>query len=115
MQRKSGPRIPTAASFALSRNRSNFDSVVAGIFTQTDVQQQRKMVRRHDDRMSNVPRPLFGGTQPWVMLWCGEEEFIVRVEYDMEDHAIPSSFREQRTENFSSRCCLATALIQFRR
>ena len=58
------------------------------------------MVRGYDDRMSNVPRPLFGGTQPCDMLWWREEEFLIQVELDTDYHAIASSLREQWTVIF---------------
>ena len=77
IHRKSGPKIPTPASFTLSRIRCNFVSFTAGILTQTEVQQQRKMVRMHDESMSKVPRPLFGGTQPCVISCSGEVEFMI--------------------------------------
>ena len=102
IQRKSGPRIPTAASFALSRNRCHFNSVAAGTLTQTDVQQQRKIVRRHDDRISNVPRPLFGGTQPFVILSGREEEFITRLELDANYHAVATCLEDQHTDTFGA-------------
>ncbi len=64
IKRKSGPKIPKQASLSLSRKRCHLFSVVAGILTQTEVQQQRKIVEMQVKMMSSVPRPPFCGTQP---------------------------------------------------
>ena len=45
------------ARLALSRVLSNQLSPRAGVFTHTDVQQQRKMVIEQDQTIESVPRP----------------------------------------------------------
>lgn len=50
------------------------------MLTQTEVQQQRKMIKTQVERISNIPRPPFCGTHPLVMLPAGDEVFMIQTE-----------------------------------
>lgn len=73
MTRISGPSMPIQARLNLSRSWWRVRSLEEPTLTQRDVQQQRKIVKRHDWTMSKVPLPSGWGTQPSIV----SVEFII--------------------------------------
>lgn len=76
IRRNSGPSSPIHVKSSLSRTCAQRPSDSAGRLGQTDVQQQRTMVKRQVRMISLVPRPSGGDVQPAVSVLLLEVLFM---------------------------------------